>query len=197
MSRIQSVSSTVGGYISNLYERASQMVHPSDERTGEQQPLLHGQSSPEYGSTPRDTIPVPKPRKVKSPVKVEAKVWFANERTWISWLRCSVLMGTLSLALFNSASYFKPEPVPPPFEPGPEQSYQMRMFRTVRTFGIIYALISVMTLLWGLYNYQRRITLIKSKWPGSFDDMIGPPVVCAATFIAILANFIISVKQHY
>lgn len=79
MSRIQSVSSTVGGYISNLYERASQMVHPSDERTGEQQPLLHGQSSPEYGSTPRDTIPVPKPRKVKSPVKVEAKVWFANE----------------------------------------------------------------------------------------------------------------------
>lgn len=77
-------------------------------------------------------------------------------------------MGTLSLALFNSASYFKPEPVPPPFEPGPEQSYQMRMFRTVRTFGIIYALISVMTLLWGLYNYQHRITLIKSKWPGSF-----------------------------
>lgn len=79
MSRIQSVSSTVGGYVSNLYERASQMVRPSDERTGEQQPLLHGQSSPEYGSTPRDTIPVPKPNKVKSPVKVEAKVWFANE----------------------------------------------------------------------------------------------------------------------
>lgn len=79
MSRLESVSSTVGGYISNLYERASQMVHPSEERTGEQQPLLHGQSSPEYGSTPRDTIPVPKPRKVKSPVKVEAKVWFANE----------------------------------------------------------------------------------------------------------------------
>ena len=77
-------------------------------------------------------------------------------------------MGTLSLALFNSASYYKPEPVPPPFEPGPVQLEQKRMFRIVRSFGIIYALISVMTLLWGLYNYQRRVTLIKSRWAGSF-----------------------------
>ncbi|WFD44223.1 hypothetical protein MPSI1_002889 [Malassezia psittaci] len=134
----------------------------------EQQPLLHGQSSREYGTTTNE-IPVPKPRPVKSPVKVEAKVWFANE----------------------------PEPVPPPFEPGPVQLEQKRMFRIVRSFGIIYALISVMTLLWGLYNYQRRVTLIKSRWAGSFDDLIGPPVVCAATFVAILANFIVAMKQHY
>lgn len=91
-----------------------------------------------------------------------------QQRTWISWLRCSVLMGTLSLALFNSASYFAPEPVPPPFEPGPEQRSRLNTFRTIRTFGVIYALISVSVLLWGLYSYQRRVTLIKSKWPGSF-----------------------------
>ena len=50
----------------------------------------------------------------------------------------------------------------------------MRTFHTVRTFGIIYALISVLTLLWGLYSYQRRVTLIKSKWPGSFGAFTTP-----------------------
>lgn len=77
-------------------------------------------------------------------------------------------MGTLSLALFNSASYFDPEPVPPPFEPGPGMDGNSRAAKTVRTFGVIYALISVLVLLWGLYNYQRRVTLIKSRWAGSF-----------------------------
>lgn len=40
--------------------------------------------------------------------------------------------------------------------------------KTVRAFGIIYALISAFILLWGLYSYQRRVTLIKMRWPGSF-----------------------------
>lgn len=84
-------------------------------------------------------------------------------------------MGTLSLALFNSASYYDPEPVVPPFEPGPALAGRARAARTVRTFGVVYAVISVMVLLWGLYNYQRRVTLIKSKYPGSFGT-------CAATY---------------
>ncbi|WFD40944.1 uncharacterized protein MJAP1_003935 [Malassezia japonica] len=193
MSTAQTSSSSDGGYLSRLYERASHLIHNAGPQSEEQQPLLHGQrSSTEYGSVPENQIPVPKPRKVQSPVKVEAKVWFANERTWISWLRASILMGTLSLALFNSASYFDPEPVPPPFEPGPGMGGNSRAAKTVRTFGIIYALISVLVLLWGLYNYQRRVTLIKSRWAGSFDDLIGPPLVCGVTFIAILANFIVT-----
>lgn len=72
-------SSAIGGYLSNLYERASHFVNEHTGHSEERQPLLHGQSSQEYGSVPDNQIPVPKPRKVQSPVKVEAKVWFANE----------------------------------------------------------------------------------------------------------------------
>lgn len=36
-------------------------------------------------------------------MKVEAKVWFANERTWISYLSTSVVMSSLSLALYNAS----------------------------------------------------------------------------------------------
>ncbi|THH00373.1 hypothetical protein EW026_g2142 [Hermanssonia centrifuga] len=43
------------------------------------------------------------PKKIATPIKVEGKVWFANERTWVSYLNIAVLIGTLSLALFNAS----------------------------------------------------------------------------------------------
>ena len=93
---------STGNYFTRIYERAADMVnqvrHVSSDET---RPLLHGQGQRSYQGTEDDSIPVPKPRPVVTPVKVEAKVWFANERTWISWLRASLLLGTLALALFN------------------------------------------------------------------------------------------------
>jgi hypothetical protein len=41
--------------------------------------------------------------KIATPVRVEAKVWFANERTWISYLSTAILTSTLSLALWNAS----------------------------------------------------------------------------------------------
>jgi hypothetical protein len=40
---------------------------------------------------------------VATPVRVEAKVWFANERTWISYLSTAILTSTLSLGLWNAS----------------------------------------------------------------------------------------------
>ena len=158
---------STGNYFTRIYERAADMVnqvrHVSSDET---RPLLHGQGQRSYQGTEDDSIPVPKPRPVVTPVKVEAKVWFANERTWISWLRASLLLGTLALALFNSATCYDPktstDPMVPDYEGRP------RAAKAIRTFGLVYALISAFVLLWGLYSYQRRVTLIKMRWPGSF-----------------------------
>jgi len=61
------------------------------------------------------------PKKVATPVKVEPKVWFANERSawffwsvlsmdddnwmtaWISWLSNAVILASFSVALFNAS----------------------------------------------------------------------------------------------
>ncbi|CDU25183.1 related to VTC1-subunit of the vacuolar transporter chaperone complex [Sporisorium scitamineum] len=132
-----------------------------------------------------------KPKKVVSQSKVEAKVWFANERTWISWLRVSILIGSFALALFNSDTFFKHHNDQ---HPGHHSNYLSS--GSIKAFGAVYAGIAVLTLLWGLYTYQRRVTLIKTKYPGNFDHLVGPPLICAALFIAVLLNFIIRVKQH-
>ena len=132
-----------------------------------------------------------KPKKVVSQSKVEAKVWFANERTWISWLRVSILIGSFALALFNSDTFFQHHSDQ---HPGHHNNYLSS--GSIKAFGAIYAAIAILTLLWGLYSYQRRVTLIKTKYPGNFDDLVGPPLICAALFVAVLLNFIVRVKQH-
>ncbi|GAC99151.1 vacuole fusion non-autophagic-related protein [Pseudozyma hubeiensis SY62] len=181
----------------------------TDSQYAEREPLLNGQDQQDnngaasasnggYGAVASSSrtdsssrARIRKPKKVVSQSKVEAKVWFANERTWISWLRVSILIGSFALALFNSDTFFKNHN---DHHPGHKSDYLSS--GSIKAFGAVYAGIAVLTLLWGLYSYQRRVTLIKTKYPGNFDDLIGPPLICAALFIAVLLNFIIRVKQH-
>lgn len=45
-------------------------------------------------------------------------------------------------------------------------------------------------LIYGYVIYQKRLTMIATRYPGSFDQLVGPLLICVALFIAILANFI-------
>jgi uncharacterized membrane protein YidH (DUF202 family) len=112
------------------------------------------------------------PKKIATPIKVEAKVWFANERTWISYLNISVLIGALAIALFNTSKD-----------------------QVARNFAYTYAVISVGILLYGYIVYQNRISMIRRRDPGHFDQIVGPVIISAFLFFAVLANFIIRVQE--
>jgi uncharacterized membrane protein YidH (DUF202 family) len=112
------------------------------------------------------------PKKIPTSVKVEGKVWFANERTWISWLSISVLLAALALGLFNAS---KDE--------------------IARNFAYAYAFISVCVLIYGYALYQHRISMIRRRDPGHFDALAGPILLSVALFTAVLANFIIRVRE--
>ncbi|KAG6862476.1 hypothetical protein C0995_000022 [Termitomyces sp. Mi166 len=112
------------------------------------------------------------PKKIPTPIKVEAKVWFANERTWVAWLNISVLLGTLALALFNAS---KDE--------------------IATRFAYAYALISVGVLIYAFALYQYRITMIRRRDPGHFDSIAGPIVLGVVLFTAVLLNFIVRVRE--
>ncbi|KZP00348.1 hypothetical protein CALVIDRAFT_460560, partial [Calocera viscosa TUFC12733] len=102
--------------------------------------------------------------------KVEPKVWFANERTWISYLNNSILLGTLAITLFNSAS--KDDTV-------------------ARAFSYVYAVISLGVLVYGFALYQWRITLIRKKDADHFVSLVGPVLISITLFSAVLVNFIV------
>ncbi|KDN41148.1 hypothetical protein K437DRAFT_258388 [Tilletiaria anomala UBC 951] len=208
--------------LQNVFGLNPTPAHSSEQP--ERQPLLRdagagvGGAAGDYGSTSGNDAGsatdgwesrIRKPKTAISPVRVEAKVWFANERTWIAWLRVSLLIGSFALAMFNSASYFEHLTDPatpggnrdplPGGEPGPEMpppAYSRTDARLIRIFGGVYAIIAILTLLWGLFSYQRRVSLIRRKYGGPLDDLYGPPLICAALFVAVLVNFIFKVKEY-
>ena len=107
------------------------------------------------------------------PVKVEEKVWLANERTFIKWMHLSTLMAMFSLGLYNA---------------------------TVNTgnglglkLGVTYAVIAVVAALWAYYSYLQREKEIRGRSPKHMDDRIGPIVVGIALVVALSANFGIKV----
>ncbi|KAG6852308.1 hypothetical protein C0991_001075 [Blastosporella zonata] len=130
------------------------------------------------------------PKKIPTAVKVEAKVWFANERSefnfslflfvnfitldaaWIAWLNISILLGTLALALFNAS---KDE--------------------IATRFAYGYAIISVGVLIYGFALYHLRISMIRRRDPGHFDSIAGPVILGIVLFTVVLANFIVRVRE--
>ncbi|CAE6478345.1 unnamed protein product [Rhizoctonia solani] len=128
--------------------------------------------SVEAGGSGQGRVRVRVPKKIATPIKVETKVWLANERTWVSYLNMGVLLSTLSLALFNASN----------------DAISL-------IFAYIYAVISVAVMVYGYVIYQRRITRIRKRDPGHFDQIVGPVLICAALFFAVLSNFIIRVRE--
>ncbi|KAK1927237.1 putative vacuole fusion, non-autophagic-related protein [Papiliotrema laurentii] len=126
----------------------------------------------DYHSINDPNVLVRVPKKVLTPVKVESKVWFANERTYISYLSMGLLLSTIASGLLFGARD-----------------------SLARYFALAYAVISVGILVYGWAIFQKRLTLISTRDPGSFDNLWGPLFICLALFVAILANFIFRVHQ--
>ncbi|RMZ91718.1 hypothetical protein DV736_g1040, partial [Chaetothyriales sp. CBS 134916] len=101
-------------------------------------------------------------------LKVEAKVWLANQRTFVKWQHIAVLLATLSLGLFNAA--------------GANNAI-------ARTLAVVYTCFAVFALLWGWGIYLWRTKLIKERSGKDFDNIIGPVVVSIGLAAALVVNF--------
>ncbi|KAL6708365.1 Phosphate metabolism transcription protein [Coniothyrium glycines] len=106
--------------------------------------------------------------KDQGPVRVEAKVWLANQRTFIKWQHVSVLLASLSLGLYNAA--------------GADNNI-------ARALAVVYTCVAGFTLAWGYYMYMYRNRLIRERSGKDFDAITGPLVVCVGLAFALCLNF--------
>lgn len=106
--------------------------------------------------------------KDQGPVRVEAKVWLANQRTFVKWQHVTVLLASLGLGLFNAA--------------GENNSI-------ARGLAIVYTVVAVFTGIWGWGIYTYRSNLIRTRSGIDFDAITGPIIVCAGLFLALILNF--------
>ncbi|KAF5863144.1 Phosphate metabolism transcription protein [Aspergillus alliaceus] len=106
--------------------------------------------------------------KDSGPVKVESKVWLANQRTFIKWLHVSILLSSLSLGLYNAAG---------------------KSNDIARVLAIVYTCFAIFSAAWGWYMYEKRSRLIRQRSGRDLDNTFGPIVVCIGLAVALILNF--------
>ncbi|KAI8846999.1 VTC domain-containing protein [Chytridium lagenaria] len=150
----------------------------SDERT----PLLaqegtsSGAAPPPHGNdrswwkwwaSTRGAVAVPAAggAAVGGPGAIEPKVFFANERTFLSWLNSCIVIASLAIALLNLGD------------------------RVGQIAGLLFTLVAMMFMVYSLFLFQWRAQKIRDRDPGPYDDRVGPTVLVIVLFAAITANF--------
>ena len=101
-------------------------------------------------------------------LKVEPKVWLANQRTFIKWQHVAILLASLSLGLFNAA--------------GADD-------RIARALAVVYTAMAVFAGVWGWGVYIWRSNLIRRRSGRDFDAVLGPCIICIGLMIALILNF--------
>lgn len=105
----------------------------------------------------------------KVPVKVEPKVFFANERTFLAWLHASILLAGASVAIvaFADANPWS------------------------QLYGVMLLPVAIAFICYSMYQYARRSAMIRQKSPGPYEDTVGPTVLGTMLMLSILAQFAI------
>ncbi|KDQ15400.1 hypothetical protein BOTBODRAFT_65476 [Botryobasidium botryosum FD-172 SS1] len=111
-------------------------------------------------------------KRIALPVRVEPKVFFANERTFLSWLHFSVVLGGLAIGLLNFGDKVG--------------KISAGMFSFVAMAIMIYALVT----------YHWRAAAIRRRDTGPYDDRLGPTMLCVFLLAAIIVNFVLRFSDY-
>ncbi|OAA82453.1 vacuolar transporter chaperone 4 [Akanthomyces lecanii RCEF 1005] len=110
----------------------------------------------------------PKGKKIYVPVRVEPKVFFAAERTFLGWLEYSIYIGTIAMTLLNLKSH-----------PTPISFWISAIFTFLAILSLLYSV--------GVYLYRSRS--IRNRKAARYFDKWGPSVLCVSLFVAVALNF--------
>lgn len=121
------------------------------------------------------------------PVRVEAKVWLANQRTFIKWQHICVLLAALSLGLYNSASAAGSSADGSEKDNG--DSSGSGSSTVARALALVYTCFAIFAGCWGWAMYVVRARLIRARSGRDLDNVFGPFVLCVGLAVALVLNF--------
>ncbi|OJD10812.1 vacuolar transporter chaperone 1 [Blastomyces percursus] len=119
---------------------------------------------------PNLTTP-PSGKRIALPTRVEPKVFFANERTFLSWLNFTVILGGLALGLLNFGD------------------------RIGRISASLFTFVAMAAMIYALVTFHWRAKSIRQRGQGGFDDRFGPSVLAIALLAAVIVNFVLRIQE--
>ncbi|KAI0539993.1 vacuolar transporter chaperone 4 [Xylaria digitata] len=117
----------------------------------------------------------PKGKKIYVPVRVEPKVYFAAERTFLGWLEFSIYVGAIAATLLNFGE-----------KPSLLAFVAAGVFTLVAILALCYSV--------GIYLYRSKG--IRERRVIQYYDKIGPSVLCGALFVGVVLNFAFEGKDR-
>ncbi|KAK0733956.1 VTC domain-containing protein [Lasiosphaeria miniovina] len=111
----------------------------------------------------------PKGKKIYVPVRVEPKVYFAAERTFLSWLEYSIYIGTVAVTLLNFGN--------------------ARGNRASFVAASAFTLVAIISLCYALGIYLYRSQAIRTRRAARYYDKWGPSMLCGSMLVAVALNF--------
>jgi uncharacterized membrane protein YidH (DUF202 family) len=100
------------------------------------------------------------------PVRVEPKVYFANERCLLSWYEAGIVLGAIAAGLLNF---------------GDDIAIKA-------AFGFTFVALAVVMYSMGMFLW--RAAMIRKHRAVRYDDRLGPTVLCGLLLIAVATNFV-------
>jgi uncharacterized membrane protein YidH (DUF202 family) len=110
-------------------------------------------------------------KRIALPTRVEPKVFFANERTFLSWLNFTVILGGLAIGLLNFGD------------------------KVGQISAGLFTLVSMAAMVYALITFHWRAKSIRQRGQGGFDDRLGPTLLALALLAAVIVNFVLRVTQ--
>ncbi|EEP80942.1 vacuolar transporter chaperone 1 [Uncinocarpus reesii 1704] len=110
-------------------------------------------------------------KRIALPTRVEPKVFFANERTFLSWLNFTIILGGLALGLLNFGD------------------------RVGQISAACFTFVAMAAMIYALVTFHWRATSIRKRGQSGFDDRFGPTVLTVALFAAVIVNLVLRLKE--
>lgn len=104
--------------------------------------------------------------KVVIPVRVEPKAFFANERTFLSWVQFAIFLGGIGTAMVGL---------------GDMHAY---------ICGCMLIVVAGVFAIYSLYLFHYRASKIRVKDPGPYDAVIGPSVLVGIFILVMAMSFV-------
>jgi len=120
-------------------------------------------------------VRAPAGKRISIPVRIEPKVYFAAERTFLKWLSNAVFISSIATTLLNF--------IPPEDTRG---LISAAFFTFTALLSITYAA--------GIFIY-RSYKMRERHVEGLYYDKYGPTVLCGALFLALATNIGLRVSQ--
>ncbi|BGO94275.1 hypothetical protein NBRC10512_002723 [Rhodotorula toruloides] len=113
-------------------------------------------------------------KKIAVPVRVEPKVFYANERTTLAWIEFSVIISAIGIGILSFSD--------------PHDDIALAAAASFTT-------VALLAILYTAWTYWWRVRMIRARQAVQYHDYIGPTALCGILLVAVIVNFSLRLKQ--